>query len=476
MNELFRNSIELYKRGFYEHIPIGAYPDGKLFFPTKKQVRALELINDDTTTHIGYGGSARSGKSIIECTAILFDCFAYPGIAWGLGRLELKNLKKTVLLTLFEQMEFYEIGEDEYNYDQMANEVRYNNGSVVFLIDTKYKPSDPLNNKFGGFALTRVALDESNETNLLVVNKLFERTGWRKNLDYGLKKKIFETFNPDKNHVNSRYWIPFRDQKEEEHKKFIRALPSDNPHPSVKEWIDDIKKTGDIVTIERQINGNFDYDDDPAKLCDFDAINDLFTNDHVIPSKSPQQNYLSSDIALKGRDNLTGYAWAGNVATLAFDENSTDAPQVEMLIRQACIDHKIPRSNVIVDPAGVGGFVEGYLKGIKTFKWNLKGANKDKKYEYDNFKSRCGFYLAEMINERKLKIICSPIQREKITQEIQICLKQDNTLNDTKKRALIKKDKMAEMLGGSTDYLDPLIYRMHFFLVKNIRTLNVNIN
>ena len=54
--------IELYKRGEYKHIPIGKYPNGDYFYMTSKQIRALELLNDSTTTHVGYGGSARSGK------------------------------------------------------------------------------------------------------------------------------------------------------------------------------------------------------------------------------------------------------------------------------------------------------------------------------------------------------------------------------------------------------------------------------
>ena len=92
--------VELYQRGEYAHIPIGSYPDGSSFYMTKKQVRALELLNDETTTQVGYGGSARSGKSLIECTAIIFDCLAYTDIVWGLARKELITLKRTVLITI----------------------------------------------------------------------------------------------------------------------------------------------------------------------------------------------------------------------------------------------------------------------------------------------------------------------------------------------------------------------------------------
>jgi hypothetical protein len=34
----------------------------------------------------------------------------------------------------------------------------------------------------------------------------------------------------------------------------------------------------DKVTKERLLNGNWEYDDDPTKLYQYDDINDLFTN------------------------------------------------------------------------------------------------------------------------------------------------------------------------------------------------------
>ena len=174
--------IELYRRREYALIPIGKYANGDYYYMTPKQIRTLELLNDDSTTHVGYGGSARSGKSVIECTAMIFDCLLYDDIAWGLARMELTVLKRTVLLTLFKQFAFYGIQDKKINpnapftfaYNQELNKITFQNKSDIFLIDTKYKPSDPLNTRFGGFELTRSAIDESNETALSVVNKLFE--------------------------------------------------------------------------------------------------------------------------------------------------------------------------------------------------------------------------------------------------------------------------------------------------------------
>lgn len=452
MNHSTEIIIELYKRGAYNSIPIGSYPNGELFYMTKKQIKALELLNDNTTTSVGYGGSARSGKSIIECTAILLECLAYPDIAWGLARKELTTLKKTVLLTLFGQMAFYKLKPSDYNYNQQLNKISLFNKSDIFLIDTAFKPSDPLNTRFGGLELTRSAIDESNETDISVVNKLFERTGWRNNDKYGLKRKQFECFNPQKNHIYTRYYIPFRDKKESEHSKFIPALPTDNPNPAVKEWIKDMLNTGDEVTIQRQIYGNFDYDDDPALLCSYDAIEDLFTNDHVQSGNKK----ISADLAMQGRDKFIAVLLDGGVITVIIDKNKSTAKEIENDLKESKLRYGVSNSNIVADSDGLGQYLESYIKNIKTFHGGSTKLSVKYKKEYKNIKTACAFKLAEKINNRDYYIKCNRTQEEEIKKEISMCLKRGNVDSDGKIE-LIKKDKMKELLGRSPDYLDTLI-------------------
>jgi hypothetical protein len=464
----FNIYVELYKRKEYKSIPIGVYPDGNYFYMTDKQVLTMQLLSDDVTTNVGYGGSARSGKSIIECTAIIFDCFAYPDIAWGLARKELTTLKRTVLITLFKQLNFYGkspvLGSlksaSDFNYNQQLNKISFFNKSDIFLIDTAFKPSDPLNTRFGGFELTRSAIDESNETEQSVIFKLFERTGWRNNDTHGLKRKQFECFNPAKNHVYSRYYIPFRDNKEDDHKRFIPALPKDNPHPSVQEWIDDLMKTGDEVTIQRQVHGNFDYDDDPSVLCDYDAICDLFTNDHA----KTGQKYISSDLAMQGRDRFIAGSWNGLICTIDIDKPKSTGRSIELDLKELKTRRGIGNSNIVADSDGLGAYLESYIKNIKTFHGGSTAKNKK---DFYNLKSECGFKLAELINKREIKIICTKEQEEAIKKEISICLKRDNLFNDVQKKKLISKDKMKELLGNSPDYLDMLLMRMLFEIRTN---------
>ena len=458
----FEIYVELYKRGEYKNIPIGQFPDGEYFYMTDKQIKVLELINDDSTTDIGYGGSARSGKTIIECTAIIFDCHTYPDIAWGLSRKELTTLKRTVLLTMFKQLDFYGIKDYKikktakftFNYNHELNKITFTNKSDIFLIDTAYKPSDPLNTRFGGFELTRSAIDQSEETELSVVYKLFERTGWRNNDKYGLKRKQFECFNPAKNHVYNRYFKPYRDKVEDEHKKFIPALPKDNPHPSVKEWINDMLKTGDQVTIQRQIHGNFDYDDDPSVLCDYDAICDLFTNTHV----KDGEKRISADLAMQGRDRFIAGSFNGLRVNVAINKPKSDGKDIENSLTELKNRTSTPNTKIVADSDGLGAYLESYIKNIVTFHGGAKAKNK----EYYNLKSQCAFKLAEKINASEIYIECTKEEEEIIKTEIATCLKRDKIDDDIIKYRLISKDKMKQSLGHSPDFLDMLIMGMYF--------------
>ena len=446
--------VELYKRKCFDKIPIGEYPNGDYYYMTSKQVQAMQLLSDNVTTFVGYGGAARSGKSLIECTAIIFDCLAYAGIAWGLARKELTTLKRTVLITLFKQFSFYGISETDYNYNQQLNKITFQNGSDIFLIDTAFKPSDPLNTRFGGLELTRSAIDESNETDITVINKIFERTGWRLNDKYNLKRKQFECFNPAKNHVYNRFYRPFKDKCESVFRKFISALPGDNPNPIVQEWINDLLETGDKITIERQIYGNFEYDDDPSVLIDYDKSCDIFTNNYLLSGKK----YITCDVARLGNDKTKIRVWDGMrcVKKLTIDKSKLDV--VVSAIQNLQREFIVPTSQTIVDEDGVGGGVCDFLH-CKGFVNNSKPTNPN----YQNLRSECYFKLSEVINSGEMYLMNeSPTDRDIIVEELGVIKQKD--IDKDGKLAIIPKDEIKKIIGRSPDEADCLMMRMWFEL------------
>lgn len=351
------------------------------FKPSIKQWRAWEYLSDDETLFIGYGGGAFSGKSYMLCYWLTSMCLAYPETAWGLGRKELINLKKTTLVTLFKVFAESGIEKDvHFNYNQQENKITFYNGAIIYLIDTAYKPSDPLYTRFGGLELTGAAIDESAETSYSAIKILFTRLGRKNNHKYGLKKKLLETFNPDKGHVYTRYYKPHRDDNQLKSHVFIPALPKDNPSPEVEDYIADIMATSDEVTIERLIKGNFEYSDDPSTLMTFDAINELFTNTDVIGGSK----YITADIARFGRDSTVIGVWDGMRLVRIEQMEKNKITEAAECIKELAKQYRIKMDSVIVDSDGLGSGVMDILDCV-GFTNNARAVENPDTKEVENF-------------------------------------------------------------------------------------------
>lgn len=463
--------IELYKRKEFSKIPIGASSlNGGYFYLTNKQIKALNLLFDESTLFVGYGGGARSGKTLLECFWITFNSLAYPDTGWFLSRKELKRLRLTVLRTLLKLFKFFGLEKDvDYKYNQIDSVIRFGNGSELFLIDADSSPSDPEHLWTGGYELTGGALDESNECMESVVLALNGRCGWRNNDKYNLPQTTLETFNPDKGHVNNRYWLPFRDNKEQSHIKFIRALPTDNPHPSVKKWVDNMIKTGDVRRIERLVEGNFDYDDDPSKLCNYDVICDIFTNTHVTSDISKKA--ISADLAMQGRDRFVASSWEGLVCTIDINKEKSTGREIELDLKELKTRKGVGNTQIVADSDGLGAYLESYINNIYQFHGGGRAYDNE---TYGNIKDECTFFLASLINNRLIRVICTKEEQELITQELSVCLQRDNV--DVDKKKIIKKHKMKTLLGRSPDFLDNLIMRMVLLIKPTAKRRGVRIS
>jgi len=420
------------------------------FKPSTKQYQAWLKLMDNITTHIGYGGSAYSGKSWLLCYWLITMCVAYPETSWGLGRKALTNLKRTTLLTLFKVMKQCNITTDHYNYNQQLNTITFWNGSVIFLIDTAYQPSDPLYQRFGGFELTGCAVDESAETELSALNILFTRCGRQNNNKYKLKAKFLETFNPSKNHVYNRYYKPFVDDALPAHYSFIPALPKDNPAPDVDEYIKGILDNSDEITIQRLIYGNFEYDDDENALIHYDDMLDLWNVDSTF--KPSGKMYMTIDVARLGKDKSVIMIWQGLTLIKTVTINKSTLDVLEGRIRELIKEYRILLTNVIADADGVGGSVPDHIK-CKSFINNSKALYAQ---NYQNLKTQCYYKLARLISDGDMKILSSENKETIISELEQI---KSYKVDSDGKLQILPKDQVKKFLGRSPDYSDSMMMR-----------------
>ena len=479
MNSSTKLYIELYKRKLFDKIPVYEDDTG-IYCLSPKQFQAMQLLTDKTTKNVGYGGSARSGKSIVLCFWQLMNRLSYPGTRGLIGRKELKNLGLTTRKTLFTMMNFYGLSDKvDYNYNQQNQVIKFSNDSELIMMDTASAPSDPLFTRFGGLELTDASIDESNETVIDAINIIYSRTGWCMNEQYGLPRKTLETFNPEKNHVHRRFWIPYKKNEEIKEVRFIKALPTDNPHPAVIGWIEDIIKKGDKIMIDRLVNGNFDYDADDNALCNFDKINDIFTNTFVGKDmKGISQKFMSCDIAISN-DSFVIVNWDGliiedikcirNISPTQIDtqadgivNNKIDYSPLINLLKLQAEKFKVPRSNIVYDADGLGHQIKNYFPGAVPLHNNSPAFRQ----EYKNLKCELEYLLAEKINSSEIycKADLSSELKERMINELQM-IKRSTEVGE--KLATMQKVEIKKLLGHSPDLMDAIKYRLLFLITRH---------
>lgn len=427
-----------------------------------KQNEAIQILRDEETSELGFGGAGNGGKSFLLIAWVVSQCLIYPGVGYLIGRKELTNLKKTTQITFYEFCQLYglESGK-QFTYNDQTHITTWINGSQIFWMDLDYLPSDPLFTRLGSLNLTGAAIDESNEVQVQAVNTLKTRLGRRKNEEYGLLPKLLETFNPDKGHVYQRYFKLWKNGTLPTYRKFIRSLYSDNPYAS-EDWKKQILTT-DKITIERLLKGNFDYEDDPNSMISYDAITDLYSN--TLAEKSSER-YLVVDAARYGGDRIVYAFWRGLEWYKVIIKQKQGIDETIEDIRTYVREQQIPFSHVLTDEDGVGGGIVDGLRGTKGFVANRKPFDNKQTGKPDNYKSlkdQCAYKLADLTNDHKIAIKWQQPQIEESLNEELSQVKYKDIDKDGKKR-IIPKDEMKEMLGRSPDLLDTMIMRMWFEL------------
>jgi phage terminase large subunit len=416
-----------------------------------KQEHAIFYLKDKITEEVLYGGAAGGGKSAIGCLWLIEMCQKYPGTRWLMGRSKLKTLKETTLNTFFELASSLGIT-DQYTYNDNKSVIFFHNGSEIILKDLYFYPSDPNFDSLGSLEITGAFIDECNQLVLKAWMIVKSRIRY-KLTQYGLIPKMLGSCNPAKNYVYAEFYKPNKDKSLPVYRKFIQALPTDNPHlhPSYLQSLLRLDKN----SVERLYKGNWEYDNDPATLMTFDKILELFTN--VFVDKG--QKYISADIARLGADKGVIFVWDGlkliDFLVIPKSKITEAAAEIEKLR----IKHKVPLGNVICDEDGVGGGAvdilecKGFLNGGKA----LFGEN------YANLKTQCYYKLAEIVNANlmDLSILANNAElKDYITQELEQVKRRD--MDKDGKMCIVTKEVVKELLGRSPDYSDTLMMRMYF--------------
>lgn len=429
-----------------------------------KQEYAVYYLKDKETNEVLYGGAAGGGKSAFGCMWLIEMCQQYPGSRWLMGRSKLKTLKETTLASFFDISSKLGITE-QYNYNQQSGVIYWNNGSQIILKDLFLYPSDPNFDSLGSLEITGAFIDECNQVVYKAWQVVKSRIRYKLN-EFGLEPKMLGSCNPAKNWVYSKFYLPSRKGSLPTYRKFIQALPTDNPHLP-KSYLESLLQL-DENSKQRLYYGNWEYDNDPAALIDFAKLQDIFNNSFIPEG----EKYITSDIARFGRDKTVIGVWNGMRLDYIESIDKNKITEASERIKHLAQLHAVPNSNIIVDEDGVGGGVVDML-GCNGFVNNsraLPNPETGQDENYQNLKTQMYYKLAEVINKGDIYVKCSDGDlQESIIKELEQ-VKQYNMDKDGKKQ-ILPKEKIKELIGRSPDYSDMIMMRM-WFLFKRKRIVD----
>lgn len=427
-----------------------------------KQSNAVFYLKDNTTKEVLYGGAAGGGKSALGCLWLIESCQRYPKSRWLMGRSKQKTLKETTLNTFFQLSS--ELGiSNQFDYNQQKGVILFSNGSEILLKDLFLYPSDPEFDSLGSLEITGAFIDECNQ----IVYKAWQVVSSRiryKLKEFDLTPKLLGTCNPAKNWTYQKFYKPSRNGTLQNTRCFIQSLPTDNPHLP-KSYLQSLLEL-DSASRERLYYGNWEFDDDPAALCNYESITDMFTNTFAPEGKK----YITADIALHGSDKFVMGVWSEWRLTKIVTIAKCDAYEVETAIKTLAEKEQVPRSNIAYDADGLGTFLRGYLRGAKPFVNGAKPIEiKGEKENYSNLQSQCAFYLAKQINNNAIFVITEQETKDLIVQELEQLKRKD--VDKDGKLSIIGKDIVKQNIGRSPDYRDMMLMRSCFDLKPKAKIL-----
>lgn len=430
----------------------------------EKQKLCAKYWTDDSTIDIVYGGSKGSAKSYTGCSLIFGDALIYPETHYFIARKNLNDLRKYTRPSIHEVFNNWGVSDNYFKFNGQDNFYELYNKSKVFLLDAKHLPSDPNYYRFGSMQMTRGWIEEAGEFEEAAKNNLQASLGRWKNDIYNLPPKLLQTCNPSKNYLYRDYYKPQKEGSLEDWKKFIQALPTDNKMLP-KDYINNLLKILSPNEIRRLVQGDWEYDDNPYSLFDYEDILNIFQNDFVY--KKGSEKYLTCDIAYEGSDLFVIGYWEGMTLVKIWAIDKIDEVLVSKKINDVRIENGVPISNVCYDADGLKTFVRqssktGYLANAKEFHNGGKPIKVEGKLEnFKNLKAQCYFLLSEKVKNNEILVACKDYRKQIIEELEQMC---KLPMADDGKIAMEKKKDLKDRLGRSPDFADMIMMRMFFEL------------
>jgi phage terminase large subunit len=295
--------------------------------PTPKQHLVYQALANKKISDVFFGGGAGGGKTWLICESRLVNALRFPGYRSYIAREELKRLMQSTFVTWLKVCNHHKVPEHLWKLNGQYNYIEFTNGSRIDLLDAKFAPADPLYERFGSLEYTDGAIEEAGEIHPLFRDVMKSRIGRHMNDVFKLHPLTLITGNPKKNWTYSEFYKPSKNGTLPDTKIFIQALYNDNKY-TAESYGNQLSQLSDIKLKQRLMMGNWEYEDDPDVLMNFEAISDLFSN-----TVDEETLHMTIDVARMGKDKSVIKIWKGLVVVYIKTINKSGIDQLEIECR-----------------------------------------------------------------------------------------------------------------------------------------------
>lgn len=213
-----------------------------------------------------YGGAITGGKTIGGLSAVVLLAKAFPRSRWHVVRASFPDIRRTVLPSLDKV-----IAGATVRWRRTADDFYFelSNGSRVYMFAENFTRDKDLN-RWKGLETNGFLFEQLEEIQEATYFKALERAGRWYNVDGPMPPNmILSTFNPTWNWVKEKIFDKAVAGTLPADEKFIKALPTDNPHVTAEQWRAWKKMPPDVY--ERFILGQWEIEVKGAFLNMFDT-------------------------------------------------------------------------------------------------------------------------------------------------------------------------------------------------------------
>lgn len=232
----------------------------------------------------------------------------------------------------------------------------------------------------------------------------------------------------------------------------------------------------DDATRSQLLEGNWKVKISDQDIYDYYSFIGAFNSRYTVQKPG---RYITADIALEGSDKFVIGYWNGRVLEDVEIHPKTDGKQVIDKIINFAKTYNVENKNICFDADGVGGYIEGFIKGATPFNGNSTVrevtdpvSGKRVKENYKNLKAQCYYRSGKALKEGEIQIseyAANKMYDDKMTVRQRFlherkAIKRYKSDEDGKLR-ILPKDEMKLLLGGeSPDMMDMLMMREIFDL------------